>query len=247
MLFLLLNRAKTDCMLQPTPQRLRILLIAEACNPTWTIVPLVGYNFARALASRADLDVTLVSQVRNRSALLADPIASLAQIHFIDNEWVARPLYALSMLIRGGQALSWTIDTAMVWPSYMMFEAEVFRRFGGRLQHGAFDLVHRVTPLSPTLGSPLASWIRTPMLLGPLNGGLPWPQQYPELRRQEREWLVPLRQLYTRLPYYRATYRHLAGVIAGSRHTATEVPPCLSWTAFLPARKRRAPQSLSHC
>ena len=62
------------------------------------------------------------------------------------------------------------------------------------------------------------------MLMGPLNGGLPWPKEYPELRRQEREWLVPVRGLYRHLPYYRTTYLHLAGVIAGSRHTATEVP-----------------------
>lgn len=206
------------------PNRLRILLIAEACNPTWTSVPLVGYNFARALAARPDLEVTLISQVRNRAALLADPIAALARLHFVDNEWVARPLYSLSTLIRGGQALSWTIDTALAWPSYLVFEEAVFRRWGSRLQNGAFDLVHRVTPLSPTMGSPLAQWVRTPMLLGPLNGGLPWPKEYPELRRQEREWLVPVRQLYTRLPYYRSTYQHLAGVIAGSRHTATEVP-----------------------
>src|SRR5438270_8227363 len=97
---------------------LRVLLIAEACNPTWTSVPLVGYNFARALAERDDLEVTLVSQVRNRAALRADPIAARARLQFIDNEWVARPLYLLSRLLRGGSALSWTTDTAMAWPSY---------------------------------------------------------------------------------------------------------------------------------
>lgn len=204
--------------------RLRILLIAEACNPTWTSVPLVGYNFARALAARPDLDITLVSQVRNRAALLADPIAQQVKLHFIDNEWLAAPLYSLSSLIRGGQALSWTIDTAMAWPSYMAFEEAVFRRFGAALQEGRFDLIHRVTPLTPTQGSPLAKFARTPMLVGPLNGGLPWPKEFPELRRQEREWLVPLRKAYTWLPYYRSTYEHLAGAIAGSRHTATEIP-----------------------
>lgn len=212
-------------MPDPAANRLRILLIAEACNPTWTSVPLVGYNFARALASRPDLDITLISQVRNRTALEADPIAGQVKLHCVDNEWLASPLYALSTLIRGGKALSWTIDTAMAWPSYLVFEEEVFRRFGSRLQKGEFDLIHRVTPLSPTMGSSLASRVRTPMLIGPLNGGLPWPKQYPELRRQEREWLVPLRKLYTRLPYYRETYENLAGVIAGSKHTATEVPP----------------------
>lgn len=212
--------------------RLRVLLIAEACNPTWTSVPLVGYSFARALAERPDLDVTLVSHVRNRTALEADPIAARVRLGFIDNEWVARPLYLLSRALRGGNSLSWTTDTAMAWPSYMVFEKEVFRRFGRQLHAGKFDLIHRVTPLSPTMGSPLASLTDVPMLLGPLNGGLPWPRDYPELRRQEREWLVPFRNTYRRLPYYRSTYRHLAGVIAGSRHTATEVPRCFHGRHF---------------
>jgi glycosyltransferase involved in cell wall biosynthesis len=206
------------------PDRLRVLLIAEACNPTWTSVPLVGYNFARALAERPDLEVTLASQVRNRAALEADPIAARARLHFVDNEWLARPLYALARLLRGGTALSWTIDTAMAWPSYIAFESQLLRSLRRPLHDGRFDLIHRITPLTPTVGSPLAGWVDVPMLLGPLNGGLPWPRAYPELRRQEREWLVPVRNLYRHLPYYRSTYRHLAGVIAGSRHTATEVP-----------------------
>jgi glycosyltransferase involved in cell wall biosynthesis len=204
--------------------RLRLLLIAEACNPTWTSVPLVGYNLSRALAERPELDITLVSQVRNRSALKDDPIAAKVHLHYIDNEWLARPLYALARFLRGGTTLAWTVDTAMAWPSYMVFEREVFRRFRRRLELRTFDLVHRITPLTPTMGSPLAGLTDVPMLLGPLNGGLPWPKEYPELRRREREWLVPLRDVYKHLPYYRTTYHHLAGVIAGSRHTATETP-----------------------
>jgi glycosyltransferase involved in cell wall biosynthesis len=200
-------------------------LIAEACNPTWASVPLVGYNFARALAARPDLRVTLVSQVRNRAALLADPIARMAQLHFIDNEWVAAPLYRLSTVLRSGNALAWTIDTAMAWPSYMAFEKELSHQLGRRLRLGEFDLIHRVTPLTPTQGSPLAALTDVPMLIGPLNGGLPYPEEFPELRRKEREWLVPLRYFYRALPYYRSTYQNLAGVIAGSRHTATEIPP----------------------
>ena len=106
----------------------------------------------------------------------------------------------------------------------MLFEKLVWSCFEEELRRGDFDVVHRVTPLSPTMGSPLATRTPVPMILGPLNGGLPWPREYPELRRQEREWLVPLRKAYRYLPYYRSAYRRLAGVIAGSRHTATEVP-----------------------
>ena len=206
------------------PGALRVLLIAESCNPNWTSVPLEGYSLARALAERPDLEITLVTHVRNRAALEADPVASLARLHFVDNEWLAKPLYYLSRWLRGGEKLSWTIDTALAWPGYIVFEGEVYQHFRKALAQGRFDLIHRLTPISPTVGSPLAGHVKVPMVAGPLNGGLPWPREYPELRAREREWLVPFRPLYKHLPYYRSTYRHLAGVIAGSRHTATEIP-----------------------
>src|SRR5262249_40633243 len=86
------------------------------------------------------------------------------------------------------------------------------------------DLIHRVNPVTPTVGSPLAGRTDVPMVIGPLNGGLPWPKEYPDLRRREREWLSRFRGAYRHLPYFPSTYRHAAGVITASRHTATELP-----------------------
>jgi glycosyltransferase involved in cell wall biosynthesis len=203
---------------------IRVLLLAEACNPRWASVPLEGYNYARALTERKDLQVTLVTHVRNRAALEADAISGMTRIVTIDNELVARPFSKLSRWLRSGTSLSWTTEMALAWPSYMVFERMVYRRFADALRRGEFGLIHRVTPVSPTLGSPLASLTKQPMIVGPLNGGLPWPKEHPGLRSRERELLVPLRPLYKQLPYYRSTYRHLAAVIAGSRHTASEIP-----------------------
>lgn len=205
-------------------ERLRVLLIAEACNPAWSSVPLVGYNLAQALACRPDLQITVATHVRNRPMLADSELAQRASIHYVDNEWLTGPLFRLSKWLRGGTTLSWTTVTALAWPSYQVFESALFARFRRQLEAGYFDLIHRVTPLTPTIPSPLAGWVRTPMLLGPLNGGLPWPTEYPELRRQEREWLTPLRGLYRKMPGYGTCWRHLAGVVAGSRHTATEIP-----------------------
>ena len=204
--------------------KLRVLLIAESCNPRWTSAPLTAYSQARALAARDDLDITLVSQVRNREALESDRIAGQLRLHFIDNEFVARPFFVIGERFRGAGQLSWTTAQAFSWPAYIVFERMVFRQFRTELRAGSFDLIHRLSPLSPTMGSPLASLTDVPMLIGPLNGGLPWPREYPALRKQEREWLVPLRKLYRWLPYHRSMYRRLRGVIAGSRHTATEIP-----------------------
>lgn len=211
---------------------MNVLLIAEACNPTWTSVPLVGYNFARALAEREEVNLTIATHVRNREGLETDPIHELAEVNFIDNEYIAGPLYRLSKLVRGGATKGWTTNTAFAWASYVAFEKQVHRRFEAEFDNGAFDLIHRVTPVSPTVGSPLASLTDVPMLLGPLNGGLPWPQEYPELRKKEKEWLVPLRKLYKKLPYYHSTYRHARAIIAGSRHTASETPEYFSGKRF---------------
>jgi glycogen(starch) synthase len=205
-------------------RKLRILLIAELCHPYWASVPLEAYSLAKALSQRDDLDVTLVSQVRSRQALESDPIAEDVVLHLIDNEFIARPLYRVGELLRWGSQLSWTTAIAASWPAYVIFEKLVHRRFGGDLRAHSFDLVHRLSPISPTMGGPLAKLSNVPMLMGPLNGGLPWPAEYPELRKQEREWLARVRGLYRWLPYYRSTYRHVRGVIAGSLHTAREIP-----------------------
>jgi len=203
---------------------IRVLLIAEACNPTWTSVPLVGYNFARALAARPDLRITLVTHVRNRDGINTSDLGRLAEVAYIDNEFIARPVYRLARLLRGGDQLGWTIDTALAWPSYVVFEHMLRHEFGRRLERGEFDLIHRVTPLSPTAVSPLVAKTNVPMMAGPLNGGLRWPKEFPELIRREREWLVPLRNVYKLLPYHRSTYRYLAAVITASRSTAAEIP-----------------------
>ena len=203
---------------------LRVLLVVEACNPAWVSVPLVGYNLARALAARTDLRVTIATHIRNRSDLAASDLHQYAEIEFIDNEWLARPIYRFARFLRGGDQLSWTIDTALTWPSYIVFEKLVAKIFSARLARGDFDLVHRITPLSPTVPSPLAAATSVPMIVGPLNGGLAWPKQFPDLVRREREWLVPFRCLYRWLPYHRSMYAHLAAVIVASRSTAAEVP-----------------------
>ena len=212
---------------------MRVLVLAEACNPDWTSVPLVGYNVVRALAERDDLRITLATHPRNRASLERDPLAEMVEIIYPDNEYVAARIYRLAQLFRGGSGKGWTTNTAFEGISYLFFEKELHKLVRNRLDAGEFDLIHRVTPVTPTVGSPLACWTTVPMILGPLNGGLPWPPEYPQLRSQENEFLVPLRKLYKVMPYYRATYRNLRACIAGSQHTASEIPPSLRGRRYL--------------
>jgi len=212
---------------------LRVLLIAEACNPEWTSVPLVGYNVAKALARREELQITLATHPRNRAALDRDSLSDEIEIIYPDNEYIAAGLHRIAQLLRGGKGKGWTTDTAFASLYYLFFEKELYQLTKQRLEAGEFDVIHRVTPVTPTVGSPLAKWTHVPMILGPLNGGLPWPPEYPQLRNQEHEFLVPLRKIYKLMPYYGATYRKLRACISGSRHTASEIPSTFRGSRYL--------------
>ena len=209
----------------PTPgaSKLRVLLIAEACSPACPSVPLVGYSMASALARHPGLVVTLVTHIRNEHVLRDSRLKDLVAIDYIDTEWAAIPLKTLGDKFRA-DGLSWKIDTAFHYPSYLIFEYALHRKYKRRLKAGEFDLIHRLTPLSPTSASPLAYLTRTPMLIGPINGGLPWPPEYPELRKKEKESISALRGLYKVLPVNYRMFRSLKGLIAGSRFTASDVP-----------------------
>jgi glycosyltransferase involved in cell wall biosynthesis len=206
-------------------RRKRVLLLAEAANPEWVSVPLVGWSHAEALSRHAD--VHLVTQIRNRDAIVRHGWREGRDFTAIDSEAVARAMWRLGGLLRGGEDRGWTTLTALSWPSYWYFEALVWRRFGDRIRRGEWDVVHRVTPVSPILPSPIARRVRragVPFVVGPLNGGVPWPTGFSHLRRREGEWLSPLRGLSRWLPGAGGTRRHASALVVASRTALAEVP-----------------------
>lgn len=206
-------------------KRPRVLAIAEAANPELASVPLVGWSMVTALRKVAD--VHLVTQVRNRDAILRGGLVEGQDFTAINSEAIAGPFWRLAKQIGVGDGKGWTMLQAINALTYPYFEHLVWKSFSPALKAGTFDIVHRLTPVSPTNTSPIARKLhqaRVPFVLGPLNGGVPWPPNFEDARRAEREWLSYVRGAYKVLPGRKSTFRHAAAIIVGSRHTATEVP-----------------------
>ncbi|MEM6552974.1 MAG: glycosyltransferase family 4 protein [Planctomycetota bacterium] len=228
-------------MTPPTKaSRPRVLVIAEAANPEWVSVPLVGWSMAHALSQAANTH--LVTQVRNRDALLRAGLTESpkpnADFTAIDTEWIAGPLHKLTGLIRGGKGKGWTTATAVASLVYPFFERAVWKQFGPAIKSGQYDIVHRVTPLSPTAPSSLAKKCRkagVPFVVGPLNGGVPWPEGYGDRRRREKEWLSYIRGVYKLLPGYRSLRKHTAAILCASQATLEQMPDwCRDRCVYLP-------------
>jgi glycosyltransferase involved in cell wall biosynthesis len=237
---------------------IRVLLLAEAANPEWASVPLIGWNLARALAKVAD--VHLVTHIRNRPAILRAGLSEGHDFTAIDNEKIASPLFKLSERLRGGAGIGWTTNSAFSSLSYYSFEHNLWNQFRHRVAAHEFDLVHRVTPLSPTSQSIIAkrlAALNVPFILGPLNGGLPWLKNFKDRQYAERDWSSTLRSLIRLMPAYSSTRLYSSAILVGSKFALGEIPSAAKGkTVLIPengvdperfrARRRRVPSLPLH-
>ncbi|RTL72636.1 MAG: glycosyltransferase family 1 protein [Hyphomicrobiales bacterium] len=206
---------------------LKALLIAEHCNPEWVSVPLVGWSHARAIARQPGIDAHLVTHVRNRAALECAGLREGVDFTAIDSEAIDRWVWKLAQGLRGGAGKGWTTITALNSLRYHYFEHCLWRALGSRIAAGEWDIVHRITPLSPVISSRIAAKCAkagVPFIVGPLNGGVPWPKVFDGARRAEKEWLSYVRSAHRFMPGHRSMRRHAAAIICGSRDTLAQEP-----------------------
>lgn len=203
----------------------RVLLVAEAANPKGFSVALIGWSFGRALASVCH--PILATEKRNREDCLAHGAREGVDLESVDNRFWQHGAWKVSTMLRGGNALGWSTYSALATLVYPIFERRLWKQFEARLARREFDLVHRITPLAPVVPSSLAgrcARLNVPFMLGPLNGGVPWPKEYPELRAAEREWLYPFRNVYKSLPGFHSTRRNASAILVASRSALRELP-----------------------
>jgi glycosyltransferase involved in cell wall biosynthesis len=203
---------------QASPRRPKVLLIVESCNPEWTSVPLVGYRFFEQINAIAE--VTLVTHERNQKAI--ERLELPNEVVYIQESRHGSLYYrAIDRVSTWGNRTIWPLYHTLRYPLYHEFNLRVDKLFASRIAKGEFDIVHALTPMEPRYAFQIAqSCGDVPFVLGPVNGGVPYPEAFQATAKREFAQLNFLRALGRWLiPGYAASYRLASLVLAGSSYT----------------------------
>ena len=197
----------------------KVILSAYQCGPGMGSVSQIGWEWYSRLARK--LPVTLVTHSRNRAALenSGSPLLG-SEIVYIDTEWFAGPLYRLaSKLFPRSEHPVFLISSL----DYYLYDWVALKTLRKRLKQGRqWDIVHQVTPVSPLAASQLYK-LKLPLVLGPWNGGLRSPGEYPEIMQAESGWVYPIRKLGRWLDWLIGSSKHARLILTATAATLAEI------------------------
>ena len=197
---------------------LKVLLIIEQCNPAWDSVPLEGY-YLYAGISRF-VNSTLITHERNREEL--EKVHPDAEIIYLKDSAILSRIekIGLRLSLFKGQII-WPLRNSLTYPIYWGFNRKTYSLFKNAVSRGDFDLVHTITPMMPRYPVKMVqACTKTPFILGPVNGGVPFPDGFKDLGRREYSYLNFIRWIgRSIIPGYRETYKKADYILAGSSYT----------------------------
>lgn len=198
---------------------IRVLVIAELCNPSWASVPLVGWKHTKYLAKHTDL--SLLTHQENEKDI--KPYSGIFSCIYIKNKFFDFIFHQIVQKLFHGEFGSATLTFVKI-PFYFLFELKAIFILLRGYKKKSWQIVHRITPVSPVIASPIAiicRILKIPFVIGPLNGGLPWPDGY---NKDEKSFLSHLRWIYNYDPFVFLTRLCAQRILCGSYHTMREVP-----------------------
>jgi glycosyltransferase involved in cell wall biosynthesis len=198
-------------------KKLRVLLIIEQCNPEMPSVPNVAYQFFNEISKL--VDVTLVTHERNTQAL--EKVRGDEEIIYIPESPVLAKYYGIvSRLTSGKGGINWPLGNALSYPIYAEFNYKVYQGFKLKVLQGDYDIVHSITPMMPRYPVAIIKACKnTPFILGPVNGGVPFPKGFGQVARKEFAYFNFLRRLGQFIPEYAKTYKKADKILVGSTFT----------------------------
>lgn len=196
---------------------LKALLIVEQCNPEWSSVPLEGYNYYQQISQL--VDTTLVTHERNEPAL-SKVLGDNKVIYMRESAFSKKYHNLVASLTYLGKT-KWPLYNALSYLVYAEFNRKVYEQFKTQVLNREYDIVHVLTPMMPRYPAKIVKACEhTPFLLGPVNGGVPFPKGFQKVARQEFAQFNFLRAIgRVVIPGYTETYREADKVLAGSTYT----------------------------
>ena len=198
--------------------RVKVLLIIEQCNPEWPSVPLVGYSFYKHISMLAD--TTLVTHERNKTALeKAHPERDI--VYIPESKFIRNYYKIADKVSKINGKIIWPLYNALTYPIYAEFNNKVYSKFNNVIRNGQYDIVHALTPILPRYPvKAIKACKKTPFILGPVNGGVPFPKGFEAVARQEFSYFNFLRLIGRYIiPGYRETYEKANYILSGSTYT----------------------------
>jgi glycosyltransferase involved in cell wall biosynthesis len=198
----------------------RVLLSAYQCGPGMGSVSQIGWEWYSRLAARTP--VTLITHIRNEKALTAAgaPLPG-TDVHYIDTEWFAGPLYRLaSRLFPKSQHSAFLVSSL----DYFVYDRDALKLLKTMKPRERWELVHAVTPVSPS-GATRLHKLGLPVILGPWNGGLTSPKTFPEIMRDDSGWLYKVRDIGRYLDRAFGTTKSAAAILTATRATDQSIRP----------------------
>ncbi len=199
-------------------KKMRVLLGAYQCGPGLGSVSQIGWEWYSRLCRRTP--VTLITHVRNREALTqaGAPLPN-SEVHYIDTEWFAGPLYRFSSKLFPKSQHSVFLVSSVDFYVYDYCAMKLIRKKGP----GSWDIVHAVTPVSP-VGATRLHRLGLPVILGPWNGGLASPRSFPEIMREDSGWIYRVRDAGKLLDRFTGGTKRAARILSATRATDESIP-----------------------
>ena len=158
---------------------MRILIVASNASSRFGGEAFIPLNYFRLLRARK-MDVRLVAHARNRQELTQLFPDDLDRLFLVDDTLLHKALVRFSRFIP--RRLADATTGLIVHLSTQLAQRRVIRK---HVNSDGIDVVHEPIPVSPKIPS-LMCGLGTSVVIGPLNGGM----EYPEAFRRERGWLA---------------------------------------------------------
>ncbi|MEQ9667639.1 glycosyltransferase family 4 protein [Coleofasciculus sp. G2-EDA-02] len=206
-------------------KRLKVLLIIEQCNPNASSDPLTGFKLFQEINKH--VEVTLVTRDFVKKGLERHGYNN--NVVYISASYHAKTYFnfvnktILSKL--KNEAIRRALGTALNYPYHADFSHQVYQKFKIPIIRGDYDIAHSITPMNTRYPVKIVKACKhTPFILGPVNGGVPFPEWFEEIAMKKYLNLSFLQDLAKFIiPGYLETYQQADKILVASSYTLNKL------------------------